>query len=126
MKSLFTLLGILTFVFVFSQNIEEGEAKNIKEFYNIALSEQQAYKWLDHLCNEIGPRPAGSDNADKAAKWAKSELEKIGLDNGLSGKSYTSVKDAVTDARKSCFSNDDSKAIVCGSVYVVGDALNGI
>ena len=81
MKSLFTLLGILTFVFVFSQNIEEGEAKNIKEFYNIALSEQQAYKWLDHLCNEIGPRPAGSDNADKAAKWAKSELEKIGLEN---------------------------------------------
>jgi len=53
-------------------------------------------------------------------------LKKIGLDNGLSGKSYTSVKDAVSDARKSCFSNDDSKAIVCGSVYVVGDALNGI
>jgi folylpolyglutamate synthase/dihydropteroate synthase len=53
-------------------------------------------------------------------------LKKIGLDNGLSGKSYTSVKDAVSDARKSCSSNDESKAIVCGSVYVVGDALKAI
>ena len=81
MKSLFTLFGILIFTSVFSQTIEEGEAKNIKEFYNIALSEQQAYKWLDQLCNDIGPRPAGSENADKAAKWAKAELEKIGLEN---------------------------------------------
>ena len=80
MKSLFTLFGIFVFSFVFSQKIEDGEAKNIKEFYNIALSEQQAYKWLDHLCNEIGPRPAGSENADKAANWAKKELEKLGLD----------------------------------------------
>lgn len=81
MKSLFTLFGILIFTSVFSQTIEEGEAKYIKEFYNIALSEQQAYKWLDQLCNDIGPRPAGSENADKAAKWAKAELEKIGLEN---------------------------------------------
>lgn len=53
-------------------------------------------------------------------------LKKIGLDNGLSGKSYSSVKDAVSDARKACSSNDESKAIVCGSVYVVGDALKYI
>ena len=53
-------------------------------------------------------------------------LKKYGLDNGLSGKSYSSVKDAVSDARKSCFSHDDSQAIVCGSVYVVGDALKYI
>jgi dihydrofolate synthase/folylpolyglutamate synthase len=53
-------------------------------------------------------------------------LKKYGLDNGLSGKSYSSVNDAVSDARKSCFSNNDSQAIVCGSVYIVGDALKYI
>lgn len=75
---LFLLFSVVTEAQI---SIEDGEAKNIKEFYNIALSEQQAYKWLDHLCNEIGPRPAGSENANTAAKWAKAELEKLDLDS---------------------------------------------
>jgi dihydrofolate synthase/folylpolyglutamate synthase len=53
-------------------------------------------------------------------------LKKIGLDNGLSGNSYASVGEAVSEARKFCFSDDKSKAIVCGSIYVVGDALKDI
>ncbi|MDE0917744.1 MAG: hypothetical protein OSA04_05505, partial [Flavobacteriales bacterium] len=50
-------------------------------------------------------------------------LQTHGLENGLSGRCFPSVRDAVSEARKSCFSDDWSKAIVCGSVYVVGDAL---
>lgn len=81
MKSIFSILALFFLGNVFSQTIDKDEAKNIKEFYNIALSEQQAYQWLDALCNDIGPRPAGSENANKAAKWAKAELEKMGLEN---------------------------------------------
>ena len=50
-------------------------------------------------------------------------LQTHGLENGLSGRCFPSVRDAVSEARKCCFSDDESKAIVCGSVYVVGDAL---
>ncbi len=38
------------------------EAKDvIKSIYTEALGEQQGYKWLHHICTEIGPRPSGSD-----------------------------------------------------------------
>ena len=50
-------------------------------------------------------------------------LQRHGLKNGLSGRCFPSVRDAVSNARRSCFSDDQRKAIVCGSVYVVGDAL---
>lgn len=76
-----SLIILLSFYSKGQNPIDKDEAKNIKEFYNIALREQQAYQWLDALCNDIGPRPAGSENANKAAKWAKAELEKIGLEN---------------------------------------------
>ena len=51
-------------------------------------------------------------------------LHSHGLENGLTGSSYPSVRDAVYEARKFCFSDERSIAIVCGSVYVVGDALH--
>jgi hypothetical protein len=81
MKNIFALAAILFTLNSLAQPYALGEDKYIKEFYNISLSEQQAYKWLDHLCNEIGPRPAGSLNAEQAVSWAEEELKKLDLDS---------------------------------------------
>ena len=81
MKKFIFLFVLFIAQTLYAQNIQEGEEKNIKQFYNIALSQQPAYGWLDHLCNEIGPRLAGSENANKAAQWAKGVLESLDLDS---------------------------------------------
>ena len=50
-------------------------------------------------------------------------LNEIGEKNGLLGYVFDTVEDAVTSARKRCYNVENSKAIVCGSIFVVGDAL---
>jgi len=61
--------------------------------------------------------------ADVPRSMDVAALQVHGLQNGLSGRCFSSVRDAVSEARNCCFSDDQTKAIVCGSVYVVGDAL---
>lgn len=57
------------------------EAKDvIKSIYTEALGEQQGYKWLHHICTEIGPRPSGSDAANKAAEYTKQMMLDAGAD----------------------------------------------
>lgn len=46
----------------------------------MALLNGQAYQWLDHLSNNIGPRLSGSYNAERAVQYTKKELEDLGLD----------------------------------------------
>ena len=50
-------------------------------------------------------------------------LNEIGEKNGLLGYVFDTVEDAVTSARKRCYNVENRKAIVCGSIFVVGDAL---
>ena len=45
-----------------------------------ALSDDYAYQELEHLTDNIGPRPAGSPQADGAARYVAEELRKLGLD----------------------------------------------
>ncbi|WAC01841.1 M20/M25/M40 family metallo-hydrolase [Lacinutrix neustonica] len=72
------LLIILTFTsMVFSQTDEEV----LKTIYTQSLTNGKAYEWLDHLSNTIGGRLSGSENAEKAVAWGKTELENLGLDN---------------------------------------------
>lgn len=57
------------------------EAKDvIKSIYTEALGEQQGYKWLHHICTEIGPRPSGSDAANQAAEYTKQMMLDAGAD----------------------------------------------
>src|SRR5713101_1606694 len=45
-----------------------------------ALQDDYAYRQLEHLTDSIGPRPAGSPQADAAVNYVADELRKLGLD----------------------------------------------
>ena len=45
-----------------------------------ALEDQYAYSQLEHLADSIGPRPAGSPQADAAVYYVADEMRKIGLE----------------------------------------------
>src|SRR5882672_4369066 len=45
-----------------------------------ALQEDYAYRQLEHLTDSIGPRPAGSPQADAAVLYVANELHKLGLE----------------------------------------------
>src|SRR5262249_22073259 len=45
-----------------------------------AMADDYASKQLEHLTDSIGPRPAGSPQADAAAHYVADELRKLGLE----------------------------------------------
>jgi len=45
-----------------------------------ALNDDYAYRQLAHLTENIGPRPAGSLQAEAAVDYVANELRKLGLD----------------------------------------------
>lgn len=52
----------------------------LKQLQQAALSSDYAWTQLAHLTNNIGPRPAGSAQANFAAEYVAQELRKLGLD----------------------------------------------
>jgi carboxypeptidase Q len=48
-----------------------------------ALSDDYAFKQLSHLTENIGPRPSGSPQAQKAAEYVAEEFRKLGLEARL-------------------------------------------
>jgi hypothetical protein len=62
---------------LFSQTNNE---QTIKEIYKSSLTNSKCYSWLDYLSNSIGARLSGSDNAEKAVLYTKSQLETLGFD----------------------------------------------
>lgn len=110
MKKLLLHVFLIVMIPAFGQAVkqfDEGEEMVIKSIYSKALLEQQAYKWLDQLCNEIGSRLAGSANDKKAVIWAVEELSSIGLDSvwtqevevpkWVRGKEEASIKEFVKE-----------------------------
>ncbi|WP_289024077.1 M20/M25/M40 family metallo-hydrolase [uncultured Salegentibacter sp.] len=80
-RYIITAFSILFSVSLIAQNHEVKEDSiKIRQFYNAALVKGQAYKWLDHLSNNIGGRLSGSLNAQRAVEFTKAELEDLGLD----------------------------------------------
>ena len=78
-NKLFNRLLILFFLssqLIISQTDEEA----FKSIYKTALTNGNAYNWLDYLSNEIGGRLSGSYNAEQAVNYTKYELEELGLD----------------------------------------------
>ncbi len=45
-----------------------------------ALADEYAYRQVAHLTENIGPRPSGSIQAEKAAQYVRDELRKLGLE----------------------------------------------
>ncbi len=70
------LLGICFSLNIYAQN----DAEVLKKIYYNALTNGKSYEWLDYLSNQIGGRLSGSLNAEKAVKYTKEELDKLGLD----------------------------------------------
>jgi carboxypeptidase Q len=52
----------------------------LKQLQEAALKSDYAWDQLAHLTNNIGPRPAGSAQANFAAQYVADELRKLGLD----------------------------------------------
>ncbi len=70
------ILALLLFANVNAQTDQDV----LKTIYTQSLTNGKSYQWLDHLSNKIGGRLSGSENAEKAVQYTKSELEKLGLD----------------------------------------------
>ncbi len=62
---------------VYAQN---DDAHQIKNIYDTALTEGQAYDWLNYLSNQIGGRLSGSVQAQRAVEYTKEQLDSLGLD----------------------------------------------
>ncbi len=76
MKKLFVLF-LLSYVHLLSAQTDQEQLKTI---YKQSLTNGKSYQWLDYLSNTIGGRLSGSENAQKAVEYTKSELENLGLD----------------------------------------------
>ncbi|MEI7500510.1 MAG: M20/M25/M40 family metallo-hydrolase [Bacteroidota bacterium] len=57
-----------------------NDSLTIRKIYTEALSNPVAYHNLQYLCNSIGGRPCGSDQASQALQWARRLLEKMNPD----------------------------------------------
>ena len=51
-----------------------------QKIFQKSLGEQQGYYWLKNLCEEAGPRLAGSKGDDQGVMWAYETLDTLGYD----------------------------------------------
>ena len=79
MKKL-VLAALLAAGFSAQAQVDADKAALIKSIYTEALGGQQGYEWLKYMCEEIGPRPSGSEAANEAARWAMREMLNAGAD----------------------------------------------
>ncbi|HZH69649.1 MAG TPA: M20/M25/M40 family metallo-hydrolase [Flavobacteriaceae bacterium] len=79
------LLVVAVFFFFshpyFAQNNFDADARVLRQIFDKALTEGKSYEWLEHITTNIGGRLSGSLEVEKAIKYTKDELEKLGLDN---------------------------------------------
>lgn len=73
-------ISFLFFLLISIYSYSQNDSEVLKNIYKTSLTSGQSYQWLDYLSNSIGGRLSGSLNAEKAVKWTKEELDKLGLD----------------------------------------------
>src|SRR5215468_7469962 len=54
--------------------------EQLRSLRDSALNSDYAWRQLAHLTENIGPRPAGSPQAQAAAEYVADEMRKLGLD----------------------------------------------
>ena len=59
----------------------DDDLRHAARLRDAGLSDTQAWALLQQLCNDIGPRPAGSAADAKAVAWAQTALRGLGLQN---------------------------------------------
>jgi hypothetical protein len=81
MKKILFLSIFSFFILKINAQTSNEDALFIKSVYDNALSKGQCYRWEEYLCKKIGNRVSGSENYNRAANWAKSTLDSLGLDS---------------------------------------------
>jgi len=72
----------LVLLLVASQTFAQTEdEKQIRQIYDVALTNGEAYNWLNHLSNQIGGRLSGSVQAQQAVDYTKRQMDSLGLDS---------------------------------------------
>lgn len=74
------LIASLSDVYTQSRKYDE-EAFFIREIYDEALTNSQAYEWLRSLTKDIGARLGGSPQAAAAVEYGRQMLDTLGLDS---------------------------------------------
>jgi hypothetical protein len=54
---------------------QQNDSLMLRRIFTSALENGKAYEWLDFMCNRIGHRFTGTDNADKAVGYTKAVME---------------------------------------------------
>ncbi|MGB5554851.1 MAG: M20/M25/M40 family metallo-hydrolase [Flavobacteriaceae bacterium] len=72
---------VILFLLVATQNFcQTDDEKQIRSLYEAALTNGNAYNWLNYLSNQIGGRLSGSVQAQQAVDYTKTQLDSLGLD----------------------------------------------
>ncbi|MGB0807187.1 MAG: M20/M25/M40 family metallo-hydrolase [Salibacteraceae bacterium] len=88
-RSILSILFLAIFSIGFGQEFQaelqlvetkRNDTLVIKEFFNTALTKGKSYKVLEHLCNKIGGRLSGSDEAARAVDYMKGKMESYNFD----------------------------------------------
>jgi len=81
MKKLLLTLSLFSFP-LFFLNAQENDETTIRDLYNTALEGQQGYHWLKQL-TDIGPRLAGSPQANEAVVLFQQIADSLGFETHL-------------------------------------------
>ncbi len=73
------LLGILGQLPLAAQSADD-DAFFIRSIYDEAMTNGDAYNWLDYLTNKIGPRLGGSPESAAAVEYVRQMLDTMGMD----------------------------------------------
>ncbi|MFN7172053.1 MAG: M28 family metallopeptidase [Fimbriimonadaceae bacterium] len=76
-RSVAPLISLVIGASVFAQ----GDPLVIQKIIDSGRTNQESVRRLQYLTQEIGPRLTASPNLDRSLRWAKQEMEKIGLQN---------------------------------------------
>lgn len=74
-------VGIITTGYQIACGSPVHDAQVTRRIVEIGKHESQAIEHLDHICNQIGARPAGSVDHQAACEWAARKFEEFGLAN---------------------------------------------
>ncbi|WP_091140463.1 M28 family peptidase [Flavobacterium caeni] len=69
---------LLMLMFPLLSTAQTDHESTFRKIYDSALTQSKCYAWLDDLSNKIGARLSGSENAEKAVLYTKTQMEQSG------------------------------------------------
>ncbi|MBI1193402.1 MAG: M20/M25/M40 family metallo-hydrolase [Bacteroidetes bacterium] len=89
LKAVFNFCKLYIFILVllsasstFAQSPKEAaDSVQLRQVFNLALTQSSTYENLRELCQGVGPRLSGSAGAQQAVLWAEQKLRDLGADS---------------------------------------------